>query len=134
MMEDLNSKQRKRNLIQIRTSYSSPKWKYFLIQIIFDQKEKVDFAEYSLRSLINHTLRDLLGNLVGSGISLQVEILSFDASSMTSILRVPQKFSVHLWSSLTLVTQSGGIACRIQILKVVPFLTSLEIESNPIQQ
>lgn len=72
-------------------------------------------------------MREMFGIMTGSGLSVGIELFSFDSTKNIGLIRVPLKSFVQLWSCLALISVYDGKSCRIEIKKVSQFLTSLSI-------
>jgi len=104
----------------------SPEWYYLEIKIIFESPLS-EFNEYLCKTIILSTVRGMFG-LMGSGID--IDILKLDIPSQTAIIRVHKRSTVGVWSSLTLLNQYDEKPCRIEVLRVSPFLTSFSNTSR----
>jgi len=82
---------------------------------------KLDVEAPYLKFVINASITLLFG-IVGS--TIFVDLVCFDTSTYTGIIRVEKRHLRRVWSALTLTSYEQNY-CKFEVLKVSPFLISL---------
>ncbi|XP_030633108.1 ribonuclease P protein subunit p14 [Chanos chanos] len=88
--------------------------------ILEDESKRLIAAEF--KQLIVSGLRDLYGEI---GAAIPFDLLTFDESTKTAILRVYNSGLVKLWSAITLIGSCQNELCAVRVTQVSPFLLAL---------
>lgn len=102
---------------------------YMKISLILENGNK-SISAPQFKQLIISALKDLYGEI---GAAFPFDLLKFDESSRTAILRVYNRGLVKLWSALTLLGSFQEVACAFRVIQVSPFLLALSGNSRELQ-
>ncbi|XP_051980029.1 ribonuclease P protein subunit p14 isoform X2 [Xyrauchen texanus] len=102
---------------------------YMKISLVFENGSR-SLTAAQFKQLIISGLKDLYGEV---GAAFPFDLLKFDQSALTAILRVYNRGLVKLWSALTLLGSYQNKACAFRVTQVSPFLLALSGNSRELQ-
>lgn len=94
------------------------------------ENESTRLSAAQLKQLIVSGLRDLYGEVGGA---FPFDLLKFDESTLTGVLRVYNSGLVKLWSALTLLGFYQNELCFFRVTQVSPFLLTLSGNSRELE-
>ncbi|KAI4879772.1 hypothetical protein NFI96_023231 [Prochilodus magdalenae] len=124
-----------------RVVYKNPsEYHYMKIHLVLEKANKSIGVE-EFKQLIISGLKDLYGEesalaLVWAvselmvGAAMPFDVLTFDQTALSAILRVYNSGLVKLWSSLTLIGSYANESCAFRVTQVSPFLLALSGNSR----
>ncbi|KAI1890367.1 hypothetical protein AGOR_G00153000 [Albula goreensis] len=102
---------------------------YMKIHLILDNKVvKLNAAQF--KQLIVNALKELYGEI---GAAFPFDVLKYEESTLTAILRVYNSGLVKLWSALTLLGSCSGEPCAVRVAQVSPYLLALSGNSRELE-
>uniref|UniRef100_UPI00358F354C ribonuclease P protein subunit p14 n=1 Tax=Myxine glutinosa TaxID=7769 RepID=UPI00358F354C len=117
---------KKTTLSYEKITYRNAK-KYFYLRVCLEFQEPTVLNAVEMHCLVTKALKELHGD---TGTALLCDLIHFDSSSRTGILRVYCSGLVRLWSALTMLSSFRGHPCAVRIMQVSPFLLSLSGDSR----
>uniref|UniRef100_A0A8D0GIK1 Ribonuclease P/MRP subunit p14 n=1 Tax=Sphenodon punctatus TaxID=8508 RepID=A0A8D0GIK1_SPHPU len=97
-------------------------------------KVRLEFQEAGVRlnaahfkQLVVSALKELHGEF---GAALPVDVLTYEETSLSAILRVSSSGLVKLWSALTLLGSYQNRKCAFKVIQTSPFLLALSGNSR----
>ncbi|XP_064823478.1 ribonuclease P protein subunit p14 [Oncorhynchus masou masou] len=102
---------------------------YMRISLVLEN-ESTRLSAAQLKQLIVSGLRDLYGEVGGA---FPFDLLKFDESTLTGVLRVYNSGLVKLWSALTLLGFYQNELCFFRVTQVSPFLLTLSGNSRELE-
>ncbi|KAM9525034.1 ribonuclease P protein subunit p14 [Salvelinus alpinus] len=102
---------------------------YMRISLVLEN-ESATLSAAQLKQLIVSGLRDLYGEVGGA---FPFDLLKFDESTLTGVLRVYNSGLVKLWSALTLLGSYQEELCFFRVTQVSPFLLTLSGNSRELE-
>lgn len=94
------------------------------------ENESIKPSAVELKQFMITGLKNLFGEV---GAALNFDLLKYDEDTLISLLRVPSRGLVRLWSSLTLLGFYRNQACAFRVLQVSPYLLSLSGNSRELK-
>lgn len=91
------------------------------------EDESTKLSAVELKVFMVSGLKTLFGEV---GAALNFDLLKYDEETFVSLLRVPSRGLVRLWSSLTLLSSYKNQSCAFRVLQVSPYLLSLTANSR----
>lgn len=102
---------------------------YMKINLVFENGAKSLSAE-QFKQLIISGLKDLYGEV---GAAFPFDVLKFDQTELSAILRVYNSSLVKLWSAITLIGSYERVSCAFRVTQVSPFLLALSGNSREME-
>ncbi|KAG9260331.1 ribonuclease P protein subunit p14 [Astyanax mexicanus] len=102
---------------------------YMKINLVFDSRNKSLSAE-QFKQLIITGLKDLYGEV---GAAFPFDVLTFNQTELSAILRVYHSSLVKLWSAITLIGSYESVSCAFRVTQVSPFLLALSGNSREME-
>ncbi|XP_072521857.1 ribonuclease P protein subunit p14 [Salminus brasiliensis] len=102
---------------------------YMKIYLVFENGSKSLSAE-QFKQLIISGLKDLYGEI---GAAFPFDVLTFDQTELSAILRVYNRGLVKLWSAITLIGSYESVSCAFRVTQVSPFLLALSGNSREME-
>ncbi|KAL7843162.1 hypothetical protein AOLI_G00246740 [Acnodon oligacanthus] len=113
-----------------RVVYKNPsEYHYMKIHLVFENANTSMRAE-DFKYLIICGLKDLYGEV---GAAIPFDVLTFDQTALSAILRVFSSGLVKLWSALTLIGSYANEPCAFRVTQVSPFLLALSGNSREME-
>ncbi|MCI4390264.1 hypothetical protein PGIGA_G00120490 [Pangasianodon gigas] len=102
---------------------------YMKIYLVCENRSKTLSPE-QFKQLIISGVKDLYGEV---GAAFPFDLLTFDQSTLSAILRVYNRGLVKLWSALTLIGAYENEPCAFRVTQVSPFLLALSGNSREME-
>ncbi|KAM9444456.1 ribonuclease P protein subunit p14 [Clarias gariepinus] len=102
---------------------------YMKIYLVCENSNKTLSPE-QFKHLIISGVKDLYGEV---GAAFPFDLLTFDQSELSAILRVYNRGLVKLWSALTLIGSFENEPCAFRVAQVSPFLIALSGNSREME-
>uniref|UniRef100_A0AAY4BYC9 Uncharacterized protein n=1 Tax=Denticeps clupeoides TaxID=299321 RepID=A0AAY4BYC9_9TELE len=99
---------------------------YMKIGLVLESGER-NIGAVQFKQLIVSAVRDLYGEVGGA---FNFDVLCYDESALTAVLRVYNSGLVKLWSALTLLGSYKNKLCAVRVMQVSPFLLALSGNSR----
>ncbi|KAL2091668.1 hypothetical protein ACEWY4_013931 [Coilia grayii] len=102
---------------------------YMKICLVLEKgRRNVEAAQF--KQLMISGLRQLYGEV---GAALPFDVLKFDPSTLTGMVRVCNSSLVKLWSAITLIGSYQNELCAFRVTQVSPFLIALSGNSRKLE-
>ncbi|KAB5537094.1 hypothetical protein PHYPO_G00114870 [Pangasianodon hypophthalmus] len=108
---------------------NSSEYHYMKIKLVCENRSKTLSPE-QFKQLIISGVKDLYGEV---GAAFPFDLLTFDQSTLSAILRVYNRGLVKLWSALTLIGAYENEPCAFRVTQVSPFLLALSGNSREME-
>ncbi|GJQ14281.1 hypothetical protein GpartN1_g6072.t1 [Galdieria partita] len=102
---------------------------FLLVQLVFEQPV-ASVQLFTFRTIVQHAVRQSFGTLAEAAIVL--DIIRYNPTTATAILRTLDSDHSTLWCALALVTQYEQRKCYFRIHAASPFLIALTAPRNPL--
>lgn len=112
-----------------RVVLKNPPYHYLKVCLVLENESNKPSA-VELKHFMITGLKNLFGEV---GAALNFDLLKYDEDTLISLLRVPSRGLVRLWSSLTLLGFYRNQACAFRVLQVSPYLLSLSGNSRELK-
>ncbi|XP_075222188.1 ribonuclease P/MRP subunit p14 a [Lycorma delicatula] len=97
-------------------------YRYLDITLSFEANCDIPVSAVDFKYHVVQSVKDVFGEI---GASISVDVLKYDSSKKTGIIRCPASSYVKLRSALTLSSEYGGRCCSYTINNSSPLLISL---------
>lgn len=107
-------------------SKGKPEYCYLHIRLDFEN----DGPEISALNFKQIVLEAVTGLFGLTGASSLLDILKYEETDRSAVIRIYHRFLTQLWSSLSLYGNYKGVPCAFRVLQVSPHLMALSCNSR----
>ncbi|KAL4229162.1 Ribonuclease P protein subunit p14 [Mactra antiquata] len=100
---------------------------YLKIRLDFGKDHDAIIDALNFKQLILSAAKDVFGIAVSCSL---IDVLRYEKSSRTAVIRIYHKYLTKLWSSLTMYGNINGAPCAFRILQVSSHLMALANNSR----
>ncbi|XP_066526887.1 ribonuclease P protein subunit p14 [Hoplias malabaricus] len=108
---------------------NSSVYHYMKIYLVLENGNRRVGAE-EFKQLIISGVKDLYGEV---GAAFPFDVLSFDPTTLSAVLRVYNSGLVKLWSAITLTGSYANEPCAFRVTQVSPYLLALSGNSREME-